>query len=666
MFLLPASGDLIEGEDMRRDRMQATLSEGLAAVPGLLIQDRQNFAQDEQLSIRGFGSRSTFGVRGIRLYVDGIPATMPDGQGQTSNIDIASIDRVEVLRGPFSALYGNSSGGVVQIFTEDGVGPLTVSPGFIAGSYNQRRYSLKATGATGESPGELGYVLSVNRYSTDGYRDHSDARKTLANAKLTWQPDSQSRFSLILNHVDIRAHDPQGLTYEEFTNSPRSASPGALQFNTRKTVRQTQGGLVYERELNDRNQLRLMTYYGQRSTVQYLGIPVAPQLAPGHAGGVVDLQRDYGGVDLRWTSEWSLAGAPLTLSTGLAYDLVTEDRQGYENFVDGPQGRQLGVKGRLRRDETNQIWNLDPYIQASWEFAPHWTAEAGLRYSTVHFKSDDQYLASGNGDDSGTTRHNKLLPVGALRYQPTENLSFYATAGRGFETPTFNEISYRTDGQQGLNLDLQPSVNDTIEVGSKTRVAGGMMTLAYFRTYTKDEIVTAESQGGRTVYRNAGRTRRQGVELSWSTSFRRHLQARLSYGWLDARYRDSFYDGAPIPENLIPGGNRIAGTAAHAAYASLDWAPPEGWRAGVEGRYLSKLYVNDRNDATAPSYFVAGAHVGYRWQGKQWQLDAFGRLNNLFDRHYAGSAIVNQGQGRYYEPAPGRNWVAGISAGFQF
>lgn len=337
MFLLPASGDLIEGADMRRDRIQSTLSEGLASVPGLLIQDRQNFAQDEQVSIRGFGSRSTFGVRGIRLYVDGIPATMPDGQGQTSNIDIASIDRVEVLRGPFSALYGNSSGGVIQVFTEEGSGSLTITPDVAFGSDRQRRYGLKATGATSDSPGALGYVLSVNRYATDGYRDHSEARKYLSNAKLTWHPDPQSSFSLTMNHVDIRADDPQGLTYDEFQSAPRSASPGALQFNTRKTVRQTQGGLVYEREISNRHQLRIMTYYGQRTTLQYLGIPVAAQTSPGHAGGVVDLQRRYGGADIRWTSQWNLADRPLTISTGLAYDLVSEDREGFENFIDAPK-----------------------------------------------------------------------------------------------------------------------------------------------------------------------------------------------------------------------------------------------------------------------------------------------------------------------------------------
>ncbi len=284
IFEVPASVNLIDGAMMREGQMQVNLSEGLGGVPGMLIQNRQNFAQDLQISVRGFGSRSTFGVRGIRLYVDGIPATMPDGQGQTSNIDIASLDRVEVLRGPFSALYGNSSGGVIQAFTEDGSGPLTITPSFTMGSDSQYRYGVKASGATGTQAGDMDYVLSTSRYTTEGYRDHSSARKNLANAKLGLELDNDSRLTVVLNSVDISADDPQGLTYDEFRNSPRNAAPNALTFNTRKTVKQTQGGLVYEQRINADNDLRVMGYYGQRKTEQFQAIPVSTQAPEGHAG----------------------------------------------------------------------------------------------------------------------------------------------------------------------------------------------------------------------------------------------------------------------------------------------------------------------------------------------------------------------------------------------
>ncbi|MCC2595824.1 TonB-dependent receptor [Pusillimonas sp. MFBS29] len=660
VFEVPASVSLIDGELMRDQQMQVNLSESLSVVPGLVIQNRQNYAQDLQVSIRGFGSRSTFGMRGIRLYVDGIPATMPDGQGQTSNIDIASIDRVEVLRGPFSALYGNSSGGVIQVFTQDGSGPLQITSSFTAGSDNQRRYALKASGSAQED--RLDYLLSTSRYTTDGYRDHSAARKNLANARLGLQLDDNSQLTLVMNSVDLKADDPQGLTYDEFNNDPRSAAPNALRFDTRKTVKQTQGGLTYQRRINAENELRLMAYYGQRKTTQYLAIPVATQMNPGHAGGVIDLTRDYAGADLRWTSRLTVAGRPLTLIGGIAYDTLTEDRLGYENFSDG----RLGVQGDLRRKEVNELWNIDPYLQASWQFAPRWTLDAGLRYSTVHFNSDDRYITHGNGDGSGSARYEELLPMAALRYQPVETFSVYATVGRGFETPTFNEISYRPNDLPGLNFGLRPSVNTSIEVGAKAKLGGGMLTAALFQTRTEDEIVSAGGVGGRTTYRNAGRTRRNGFELGWSSNIARHWRAEFAYTWLDARYRDSFYSGEPNPANLVPAGNRIPGISEHSFFASLAWAPSTGWRAGIEGRYLSKFYVNDSNDEAAPAYFTASLHAGYLWQFSDWDVNAFARVDNVLDKHYAGSVIVNAGFGRYYEPAPGRNWTAGLGATYRF
>jgi len=665
-FTTPASVDVIDGSTMRDSQMQVNLSESLARVPGLLIQNRQNYAQDLQLSLRGFGARSTFGVRGVRLYVDGIPATMPDGQGQTSNIDIASIDRVEILRGPFSALYGNSSGGVVQVYTEDGSGPPRITSSFAAGSDGQRRYGLQASGGAGAAPHELGYVLSTSRFLTDGYRAHSAARKTLANAKLDIGLGEDRALTLVLNSVDLRADDPQGLTRQEFEDDPRSAAPNALRFDTRKSVRQAQGGAIYEHRLDGDNDLRLAFYYGQRHTRQFLSIPVAVQAAPGQAGGVIDLRRDYGGADLRWTSRLQLAARPLTVAAGIAYDTMTEDRRGYENYVPTAQGPQLGVQGALRRKERNEVWNLDPYLQAAWQVAPDWALEAGLRYSTVRFDSHDQYIAPGNGDDSGRARYRKALPMAALRYQPTADLNLYVTAGRGFETPTFNEISYRPDGLPGLNFGLQPSVNTSVEVGAKARVGQGTLTAALFQTRTADEIVVDTNLDGRTTYQNAGRTRRHGAELSWTGALARHWQATLSYTWLDARYRDGFSDGEPGAAGRVPAGNRIPGTARHAAYAALSWAPPQGWRAGVEGRYLSAVYADDRNEHRAPAYFTAAVHAGYAWSWQDWQFDAFARIDNLFDRHYAGSVIVNAGQDRYYEPAPGRTWAAGLGATYQF
>lgn len=650
----PASVDIVEGAAMRRGQPGINLSEGLAGVPGLQIQNRQNYAQDLQLSSRGFGARSTFGVRGVRLYVDGIPATMPDGQGQTSNIDIGSLDRVEVLRGPYSALYGNSSGGVILAYTEDGAVPSAIGASAWAGGDHTWRYGAKASGASGG----MDYVLDLSRMTTDGYRDHSAARKNLGNAKLGVQLDDASRLTIVANSVDLTAQDPLGLTYAQFQDAPRSADLAA-QYDTRKTVRQTQGGLVYERHVDGANTLRLMLYYGQRDTTQFQAIPPAAQAAPTQAGGVIDLRRRYGGADLRWTSELGPTQRPLTLVGGFSYDTMREARKGYQNYTGDGASRQLGVQGALRRDETNTVYNADPYLQASWRVAPRWTLDAGLRYSTVVFRSRDHYIAPGNGDDSGDARYRRALPVAAVRYQPDARTSLYASYGRGFETPTLNELSYRPGGLPGLNFGLAPALSDNAEAGLKTDLAGGQLTAAVFRVSTRDEIVSAGSTGGRATFRNAGRTRRDGVELGWSAGFAGHGRAQLAYTWLDARYRDD-------AGGAIRAGHRIPGIARQSAYAALGWAPPQGWQAGIEGRYLSRLYADDANDAAAPGYVVAALSAGYIKRLGEWELSAYARVDNLFDRRYAGSVIVNESNGRYYEPAPGRSVGMGVGVTYRY
>ena len=443
----PAAVSVVNGDDMRHATPRINLSESLGSVPGLQIQNRQNYAQDLQLSVRGFGARSTFGVRGIRMYVDGIPATMPDGQGQTSNIDLSSIDSVEVLRGPFSALYGNASGGVINMTTQTGQQPPTLEASSYYGSYGTWRYGMKATGAMGDGThaGDVDYTVSTTRFTTKGFRDHSGARKNLANAKLGVRIDDASKLTLIFNSVDMKANDPGGLSYQEWQNNPRQ-SPRGDQYNTRKTIKQTQAGLRYDRQLSAQDDLSVMMYAGEREMTQYQSIPYQPQLRPSHSGGVIDMQRHYQGVDTRWTHRGELL-VPVTFTTGLNYENMSEDRRGYENFVMNNGVPDYGVKGDKRRDERNLMWNVDPYLQTSWQLTQKLSVDAGVRYSSVWFDSNDHYVTPGNGDDSGDASYHKWLPAGSVKYAVTDAWNLYAAAGRGFETPTINELSYRADNQ---------------------------------------------------------------------------------------------------------------------------------------------------------------------------------------------------------------------------
>lgn len=651
----PAAVSVIEGEDMRLATPRVNLSETLTSVPGLQVQNRQNYAQDLQISIRGFGSRSAFGVRGIRLYVDGIPATMPDGQGQISNIDINSIQDVEVLRGPFSALYGNASGGVINVTTETGI-----EASSYYGSYGSWRYGLKATGAMGDGtqPGDVDYTVSTTRFTTHGYRDHSGARKNLANAKLGVRLDDVSKLSLIFNSVDIKADDPGGLTESEWKADPQQA-PRAEQYNTRKTIKQTQAGLRYERQLSAQDDISVMAYAGERETTQYQSIPLVAQLKPAQAGGVITLQRHYQGIDSRWTHRGEL-GVPVTFTGGLNYENMSENRKGYNNFRLNNGPPEFGHKGDLRRDERNLMWNVDPYLQTQWQLTQKLSLDAGVRYSSVWFDSNDHYIAPGNGDDSGDASYHHWLPAGSLKYALTDAWNLYLAAGRGFETPTINELSYRADGQSGFNFDLKPSTNDTVEVGSKTRIGNGLLTAALFQTDTDDEIVVASSMGGRTTYKNAGKTRRQGAELALDQRFTGDWRVKASWTWLDATYRSNVCQGQNCD------GNRMPGIARNMGFASLGFIPDEGWYAGTDVRYMGDIMANDENTAKAPSYTVVGLNTGYKFNYSQLTVDIFGRVDNLFDKEYIGSVIVNESNGRYYEPAPGRNYGVGINLAWQF
>lgn len=683
----PASVYRID-QKQNQNNMGVNLTETLKGIPGLQLNNRENYAQDLQLSMRGFGARSTFGVRGIRLYVDGIPATMPDGQGQTSNIDLSSLDHIEVLGGPFSSLYGNSSGGTILTTTKEGTGRDSIELGYSGGSNNKGRADIVLQGGA-DKANEPSYVISSSYFDTDGYRDHSAARKTLSNAKLTWDLDDGSKINWITNYVNIYADDPQGLTRDKWKQNPKQVTDNKNEFNVRKDINQTQTGVNWTKPINDQNEIYSMVYLGHREVTQYQSIPKCVftdstntickpntvQLNPRHAGGVIDFSRDFYGADLRWTGKELLPNTRISL--GLAYDAMNEDRQGYENYIlDNNKKPHYGIKGNLRRDERNTLWNLDPYLQVSWQFLPTVRLDTGLRYSNVHYESKDHYVKydadpkKNNGDDSGQTDYNKLLPSAALTWEITPEISSYLSYAKGFETPTFTEMAYPTSGTSGINFALKPSTSDNYELGLKAQNQLGNFTAAVFQSNTRDDIVAGVANNGRNTFRNADKTIRQGVELSWNNKLWKALTAQASFSYLDAKF------DSDIPEILneknetiapaISKDNYIPGIAKNQAFIGLGWLPESGLNAGVDVRYMDKIYVDDLNTDTAPSYTVTSLNVGYIWKNKDWKVRSFARVDNLFDKNYVGSVIVNDANGRFFEPADGINWSAGLSVTKQF
>lgn len=654
-FDLPAS---IDAHGIADDALGVNLSESLSGITGLLARDRQNYAQDTQVSIRGFGARSTFGIRGLRVYLDGIPATQPDGQGQISHFNLATAERIEVLRGPFSALYGNSSGGVIQMFTAGGTPTPQVEASVSAGSYETWRASLGNRGTLGP----VDYNFAYTRFRTQGFREHSAAERESLQIRTGVELGRAGRLTLLVNDFDSpEALDPLGLTREQFEQDPEQAAPQALQFGTRKSVSQTQGGVVYELDVAGGQSLRVLGYTGERSVWQMLAIPPGPQASPRHSGGVVDLGSDYAGTDARWSWRGRLAARPAWLVIGLSYDDLSQQRRGYENFV----GETLGVQGTLRRDERNDVASFDQYAQAGWDFAERWSLHAGLRNSRIEFESDDRYVTDANGDDSGATDYSAVSPVLGLTFKPRAQLRLYGSYGRGFETPTFAELAYRPDGAPGLNFDLDAATSNHFELGAKWRLRPRVEAgLALFTTSTENELAVASNVGGRSTYRNIDRTRRQGAEAALDLRLHTLAALQLAYTWLDAEVRDA-YDtcvGTPCttPNATVAAGSAIPGVPQTLIDAELRLGRDTGWQASLDARHVADVPVNDLNSESAPSYTVAGLGGGYVLDTAHARLHGFLRIDNLFDEDFVGSVIVNDGNGRYYEPGAGRSVLAGL------
>ncbi|WP_305804770.1 TonB-dependent receptor [Stenotrophomonas sp. YIM B06876] len=654
-FELPASLTTVQEIGQGNGR-GAQVSEALAGIPGLLARDRQNYAQDTQLSIRGFGARSSFGVRGVRLLADGVPATMPDGQGQLSHFNLLGADRIEVLRGPFSALYGNSSGGVVQLWSADGQAGDPWRLRSSVGSDNAVVTGLQLKGREGD----VHYNVAASHIRTDGWREHSAARRESLNARFGVELAPGRRLELLFNHFDApHAQDPLGLSREQLRADPRQATAVATQYNTRKSARQSQAGAVFTAQ-REQHTLRWMGYAGTRAVEQFLAIPPAPQNHPLHSGGVIGLDSDYGGIDARWAWQGQLAGRPLELVAGANADRQRQHRRGYENFV----GAQLGVKGRLRRDQLDRVQNVDQFVQLWWQLAARWSALAGARHSQVRFRSADRYLAAGNPDDSGRRGYAATTPVAGLVFRASDALRLYASAGRGFETPTFNELGYRADGAAGLALDLGAARSRNMELGGKwRRHSGAHAELALFRADTDDELAVASNLNGRSTYRNIGRTRRQGVEAGYVQPLGGHAQLQLAWTFIEANVRQGYLacagSGCTTPDTRVAAGTRLPGVPRQQLFARWQWQP-RAWQFATEVVAASDTGINDAATATAPGHALLNLEASREWAAAAGALRLFARIDNALDRRYIGSVIVNDGNQRYFEPGPGRGGSVGL------
>ncbi len=645
----PGSVGIIDGAALRQGQRQVSLAETLVRVPGIAVLDRQNYAQDLQIQSRGYGARSTFGIRGIKLVVDGIPATALDGQGQAASFPIGSLERVEVLRGPMALQYGNAAGGVVLAETglDDAPGPRASA---WAGSQRSRRVEAGALGTTGD----WRWRAQGSHFATDGQRPHSRAERAQFNAVAQWSPDPDRRLRWVLTGLSQPyTDDPLGLSRQQLQRTPRGSDPAAEAFDTRKRIDNLQAGVRWEASYAPGRSYWLGAHGIQRDVVQFLSVPVAAQRAPTSAGGVVDVGRISTGLDLghRWQ------GPQGSLLAGLELGQLDEDRKGYENFVAAGAAPHLGLRGRLRRDEDNRVRSLEAFAVADRNLDERWTLLAAARHGRMRFSSSDHYRAPGNGDDGGRLDYRKTtFSLGAARSFGRGEA--FASLGNGYETPTVTELAYGPDHLSGFNRNLRAARYATAEAGLRWRPGRSELTATAYRIDGRDEIVPATSSGGRASFTNAGDTRRTGLELGAQGPLGSRWTYLASFNWTQARFDSPFSYSAAGGRRSIAAGNRVPGVARSHGYAELAWeSAGAGFGAALELRASSAIMVDDLNTERAPGY--AQLALRLQWRGPRgWR--GFVRADNLFDRDYVGSVIVNESNARFYEPGAGRGFTVGL------
>ncbi|HEY1078350.1 MAG TPA: TonB-dependent receptor [Fontimonas sp.] len=656
---MPAAVAVVGSETLGEGQPQLSLAESLVRVPGLAVRERNNDAQDLLIQSRGFGARSSFGVRGLQLRLDGIPISAPDGQGASSSFLISALDRIEILRGPLAYAYGNASGGVIAAWSQDTPDVAQLRAQFGYGSDDTWRTALSAGGALAQD--RLGYRAEVSHWRTDGTRPQSEAERTQFAGQLSAAVGDGRLQLLLLSLSQPDAQDPLGLTREQFDADPGQTDPAAIEFNTRKSLEERTLGLRYTQRLGVASRIESVLYGTTRDVEQFLSIPPSAQGAPGSGGGVVDLGREGYGAEVRYV----VSLADWTLSLGLQGQQVDEDRQGYENFVGPEEARTVGVRGALRRDEDNTVRSFDQVALVEWKPLDRWLLVGAVRHSEVEFESDDRYVAPGNADDSGSRDYSRTTPALSAQFRYADKGRVYASWGQGFETPTVNELSYRSDGSSGLNFALDAARSETVELGLKQQIGErGLATLAVYSTRTEDEIVPATNSGGRTSFQNApGGTERQGVEASLDWALAPQWNVYLSADWIDATFREAFSYNVRGEDVTVDADNRLPGVARSNLYAELGWRrqATAGFSALVDLRYVDDVEVNDVNSDAAAAYAVTGARLIYTQPASWGRWRAYLRGENLFDREYAGSVIVNESNGRFFEPGAG----AGVFAGFE-
>ena len=659
-FDLPLSINVIEQKDIQNGQLAQSLSESLIRVPGISAQNRNQMAQDTQIQTRGFGARSAFGVRGIRLYVDGISLSNPDGISNPGNIDLSTLKSIEVMRGPFSALYGSSSGGVIQMRTEDAPKDPELGFSFKLGSYGTTDESVKFTG----TQSGVQYMIDTGAYNTNGYRDHSALHKNETTVKLKTNLDNGTSITLLANHINLRAQDPLGLKrtasgnigfqdYSVFTNRTKVPDVSEL-VNTRVHKENTQVGIIIEHKINENNSISLINSVGHRINDQ-----VTSSSATANTSKQASIGRDFFSNEVSWRNKGSIFNKAYTIATGVNYGSMVDER--LDKSGTGPQPNT--TINKLEKDFAS---NLDEFVQGKLAVSDNFDLHAGARNTNVNYDVQTRVA----GQKSGGLHFSKTTYVSGVTWKGNPAFNVYANYGKGFETPTLVEIAYKNNpagaavATLGPNLDIKPSTSDNYEMGIKSFIANNTsLNIAIFRSKTNNEIVIDNTLNGNTSYKNAGLTFRQGLEASIDAQLENNFRLYGAYTYLDAKF-DSAYSSNGNQTNP---GNRIPGTYRQQIYGELTWKYPTlNFNTAFEGRYNSKVFVNDTNTDFADSYTVFNLRAGFNQDVSNWKFSEYLRVENIFDKEYIGSVKINDSNSRFFEASPTRNYLMGLNATYKF
>ena len=645
---VPAAVTVVTENDIQLARQQLALDEALARVPGVFMQNRYNFAQDLRVSIRGFGARAQFGIRGVKVLVDGIPETLPDGQGSVDSIDLGATSQIEVIRGPSSSMYGNASGGVISLVSEGGPAEPYAQVRLTGGSYGYSKVQFK----TGGEADRLNYLVSVSDMELDGYRQQSAAESKQLTGRFDIDLGKDRDLLTVLNYTDQPVSDDAGgLTAALAATNPRAAWPTNLQYDAGEALEQTRLGFVYSMPAGERGSITARNYYAWRDFGNLL--PISP-------GGIVDLDRAFVGGGFNYSYDGFWLDRPNRFVTGVDFDDQDDDRLRYDNLN--------GVQGALTFDQNEHVTSKGIFLQDELSISKSVRLTLGVRFDQVEFEVTDRYLSDGN--DSGSLQFEDTSPMVGLVVTVTPKTHVYATYSSAFETPTTTELNqpYLTSG--GFNSGLDPQVATNLEVGVRGSI--GMTQryeVALFDIDVDDELVPypvltapgGTAVSGRNYYQNAAKSSRQGLEFSWTAAPTDRLRSTLSYTYSDFAFNDFVDSGGQVYS-----GNVIPGTSENVVFGELVYTAPRGWFVAGDVMYIDDQYGDNANTADVADYTLANLRIGYDADLGDFTLSPFVGVNNVFDEAYTSNVRLNAPGGRYYEPGPGRNGYAGLALNWKF